>query len=151
PELLDGRDDLSPHMVPLATEMRDAEQFRAFLVQRRRMLAAAMTELIEERRPPWVVEERPPVDGETTHSVSLTLIGDTEPELTSEARGGDEDWIAAAPLADVERSLADANDGLASSLQLGPELALVEPGADDITVPIGPYELVGSLTDWQVV
>jgi hypothetical protein len=151
PELLEGRDDLSPHLVPLDEQLRDVQQFRAFLIQRRRMLAAAMSELLEERRPPWVVEERPPSADETTQSVSLTLIGDAEPELVFEARQDDEVWIAATPVADLERFLADARDGLASSLQLGSELALVEPGADDVTVPFGPFNLVGTLADWQVV
>jgi hypothetical protein len=151
PELLDGRDDLSPHLVPLANGLRDAAQFRAFLIERRRMLAAAMSELIEERRPSWVVEATPPRESETTQFVSLTLIGEAEPELVFEARRGEDEWIAAASVADVERFLADAGDGLASSLQLGPKLALVEPGADDVTVPFGPFDLVGSLADWHAV
>lgn len=45
----------------------------------------------------------------------------------------------------------DAEAGLASSLQLGPELAVVEPGAEDVVVPVGPYELVGSVSDWRTV
>jgi hypothetical protein len=151
PELLRGRDDLAPHLVPLDPEVRYAEQFRAFLVQRRRLLAAAMSELLRERRPAWVVQEPPAADGDTTKSVSLTLIGDTEPELVFEARRGEDTWIVAAPLVEVERFLVDARDGLASSLQLGPELALVEPGSDEATVPVGPFEVVGSLGEWQVV
>jgi hypothetical protein len=119
------------------------------LIQRRRLLAAAMSELIEERRPAWVVEERLPSAGELTESVSLTLTADPEPEFVFEARRGEDAWIAGAPLAEVERLLADARDGLASSLQLGPELALVEPGADEVTVPLGPFDLVGSIDDWQ--
>lgn len=151
PELLDGRDDLSPHLVPLAPELRDPEQFRGFLIQRRRKLASAMTELLEERRPSWIVEAQAPSEGEPAEFVSLTLTGDADPELVFEARRGESAWIAAAPLADVERFLADASDGLASSLQLGPEIALVDPGAEDLTVPVGPFYVVGSLVDWQVV
>src|SRR4051794_22469229 len=151
PELLHGRDDLSPHLVPLDAELRDAEHFRSFLVQRRRMLAAAMSELLEERRPTWVAQEPVSSDGETTRSVSLALIGDAEPKLVFEARRGEDKWIRAAPLVDVERFLADAQDGLASSLQLGPDLALVQPGADDIAVPLGPFDIVGSLADWHLV
>ena len=39
----------------------------------------------------------------------------------------------------------------ASSVQVGPELALVQPGADDIVVLVGPYELVGILGDWRSI
>lgn len=53
-----------------------------------------------------------------------------------------------ATLPDPERG---ARDGLASSLQLGPEQALVEAGTDEIIVPLGPFELVGSVSEWEDV
>ena len=49
------------------------------------------------------------------------------------------------------RSKRGARDGLASSLQLGPEQALVEAGTDEIIVPLGPFELVGSVSEWEDV
>jgi len=43
PELLDGRDELTPHLVPLADDLRRVDRYRDFLVARRRLLAEAMT------------------------------------------------------------------------------------------------------------
>ena len=45
PELEDP-DQLSPHLVPLDEHLRVAGSYREFLASRRRLLAAAMTELL---------------------------------------------------------------------------------------------------------
>ena len=85
--------------------------------------------------------EAPASPDGVARAVSLTLVGDLDPELGLTATLGEQRWFVRAPLAAVERFLDDAEAGLASSLQLGPELA----------VPVGPYELVGSVSDWRTV
>lgn len=102
-------------------------------------------------RPSWVLGEAPASPDGVARAVSLTLVGDLDPELGLTATLGEQRWFVRAPLAAVERFLDDAEAGLASSLQLGPELAVVEPGAEDVVVPVGPYELVGSVSDWRTV
>lgn len=152
PELEDPRDELSPHLVPLEHELRDAAQFRAFLVARRRLLAAAMSELLEERRPGWVGPIDPSMAGDApARAVSVTLVGDGLPDMAFEAVLGRARWFEMAKLSDLERFLSDSEDGVASSFELGPELVEIGPGAEDVTVAIGPYELVGSVSDWRAV
>src|SRR4051812_44482386 len=75
PELLHGRDDLTPHLVPLDSDVREADVYREFLVRRRKLLAAAMTELLDERRPDWVVPAPAAAEEESGVTASLTIAG----------------------------------------------------------------------------
>ena len=82
PELLDGRDELGPHLVPTDESLRSADRYRDFLVARRRLLAGAMTELLDERRPEWVVEaDVEASEAQPARAVSLALTDG--PELSS--------------------------------------------------------------------
>ena len=150
PELLNDRDELTPHLVPLELDLRHASAFREFLTRRRQLLAAAMTELLDERRPPWVVSAEEPVGAAQTVSASLTIAGQPA-ELWFEADAQGVRWAAKAPLEDVERFLTEIEDGLASSLAVEPELAQFNQGDADVVVPIGPVALIGDLADWRTV
>lgn len=151
PELLVKRDELSPHFVPTDAGLRTADVYREFLGRRRKLLAEAMTAVMNARRPSWVGQAAPAATVEDSRAVSLTLTGEVDPVLVFEAELGEERWSASAPLADVERYLTEASDGLASSLQLGPELAEIQPGAEEIMIPVGPFAVLGSAEDWDAV
>lgn len=151
PELLDGRDELTPHLVPLADDLRRVDRYRDFLVARRRLLAEAMTQLLDERRPPWVTGSAVSPTDATARAISVTLRDGPEPQLRFDARRNGDRWSAAAKLHEVERFLREFEDGLASSVSIGPELAEVQPGDEEIAVPVGPFLLGGSSSDWRTV
>ncbi len=84
-------------------------------------------------------------------SVSITLDDAANPTLVFEARENGSAWIARARLEDAERLLADFENGLASSMVVGHETAQVRPEDEDVTVPVGPFALIGSSADWRAV
>ncbi len=151
PELLGDRDELTPHYVPLEEDVRTAQAYREFLNGRRRLLAAAMTALLDERRPAWVTPGPPTrPDAAELASASLTIAGQP-PNMWFETTTNGVTWAASTPLEDLERFLDEIEDGLGSTLAVGPEIAQVDQGASDISVPAGPLELIGELNDWRAV
>lgn len=110
-----------------------------------------MSQLLDERRPGWVKVPDVEPPAESQRAVTLLLTGDGTEEIAFHARFGDEQWFHAAPLGELERFLHDAEDGIASSFQLGDELAVIGPGAEDVSVAIGPYDVSGTVTDWRAV
>jgi hypothetical protein len=150
-ELLDGRDELTPHLVPLEEDLRISASYHQFLARRRQLLANAMTELLDSYRPAWVTAEGEGSPDEESRAVTLTLVGDLDPELGFRATLGDDQWLERVALSDLERFISDVEDGLASSIQVGGDVAAAQPGAEEISVPVGPYELVGSADEWRTV
>jgi hypothetical protein len=147
PELLNDRDELTPHFVPLDEALRTAPAYRQFLVKRRELLAAAMTDLLDARRPGWVAMGPEAAADQPVVRSSLTVAGQPA-DLWFEATTEAGTWVATTPLADFERLLHDVQDGLGSSLDIGPELVQINQGQEDIVVPIGPVQLTGQLEDW---
>lgn len=151
PELLHVRDELTPHYVPLDEDVRTAAAFREFLIRRRRLLATAMTDILDARRPAWVATSVQTARSEVAHAVSITLVGYPDPKVIIEALVGEDRWIASAGFDDLKRFLQEASDGLASSLVIGPEIAEVQAGAQEIAVPVGPFSVLGTEADWNAV
>lgn len=152
PELAnESRDELTPHLVPLDLELRDASAFREFLVARRAALAAAMTAILDELRPAWVAPAGDSTASPDRESVTMSLSEEPEPSMTFEARAGAEVWRVRCPLSDLERLLDDVGDGLASSLTIGDETVTAAAGADEIALPIGAFSVTGTSADWRTV
>ena len=145
-------DELSPHLVPADPALRRAEAYRDFLVARRQLLAAAMTELVSSLRPDWVVGA-PSADGgeEIERAVSVTLYAGPQGRLLFEAARGDDRYVASVGHAELERFLRDAADGVAGDLDIGSGQASYEPEQDDLTLPVGPFEITGSIGDWRAM
>jgi hypothetical protein len=148
---LEQPDELSPHLVPPDEALRIAHTYREFLVSRRRLLATAMTELLESYRPAWVEEAAAPADEGRERAVSLTLYDGPTPRLLFEADRDGERFTVGAALTDLERFLSDARSQLASSFAIGPEVASTEPEDEELRVPVGPFEMTGSTDDWESV
>lgn len=150
PELHDppsGRDDLSPHFVPLAQSLRDGSLYREFLHARRHMLAEAMSKLLESLEPHWVTDVgRVAVD--ESKSVSITLFEGPASRVVFEAQRDSVRHVASAALSDLERFLTETADGVTTELPVGSETAIKEPEDEDVVVPVGPFLLTGSLGDW---
>ena len=137
--------------MPLAETLRTAGTYREFLAGRRRLLADAMTDLLDRYRPEWVAEPPATEVAGAERAVSVTLYEGPSARLLFEANRDGESFLAAAALDDLERFLADARSQLASTLQIGPEQASTEPEDEEITVPVGPFNLTGSADDWETV
>ena len=148
---LEQPDQLTPHLVPLAETLRTAGTYREFLAGRRRLLADAMTDLLDRYRPTGSRNRRRLTPRERERAVSVTLYEGPSARLLFEANRDGERFLAAAALDDLERFLADARSQLASTLQIGPEQASTEPEDEEITVPVGPFNLTGSADDWETV
>lgn len=153
PELVDpltGKDELSPHLVPLEQDLRSAARYPVFLVQRRALLAAAMNDLLLGRMPTWVGEADPAVGGSKT-SLSLALYEGSDPRLAFDARVDGERHFASVAMSEFERFLRDVEDGIATTLDIGGQTAVAEPGDEDIVIPIGALAVTGSQGDWKAV
>lgn len=151
PELLvrsEGRDDLTPHLVPLDEHLRVPGAYREFLPARRKLLASDMTALLDSYRPDFVGAPTPWAPT-LERAVSITLFVGPGARLLFEAVRSDERHSASADYADFERFLQEASDGIASSVQVGPETAYCEPEEPDVAVPIGPFSVVGGLDEWR--
>lgn len=150
PELLPPvRDDeLSPHLVPLDETLRTADAYPQFLAARRELLANAMSSLLDKYRPDTVGTLS---DSSTkpTESVSLVLYAGPSGRVVFQARRGDENWEASCLHAELLRYLRDATDGVASNLKIGGVEAVFEPDEGDVVVPVGPFDITGSLAEWD--
>jgi hypothetical protein len=153
PELLgqdDGDDQLTPHLVPTDEALRAPDAYRRFLVERRRLLADAMTDLVASYQPEWV-------SGETTaepaveRSVSITLYAGPGGQLLFEAVRGQESHRATVGHAALERFLQETEDGVATEVAVGGERAVSGPEAEEIRAPVGPFEITGSVAEWRAM
>lgn len=145
---LEEPDELGPHFVPLDPELRVAENYRQFLATRRRLLAEAMSDLLDQYRPTWVEGGAAETADARERAVSLTLYDGVTPRVVFEAVRGGETFVATAGANDLERFVSDAASKLASSLTVGSEVVATRPEDEEVRVPVGPYELTGSVEDW---
>lgn len=154
PELCDDHhDQLSPHLVPIDPTLRTADHYLDFLAARRELLAAEMTSILDKYRPAWVEAEQQVSADQVERSVNLTIMAGPPagPALVFEATLGTEHFVATAQLGEFERFLRDIRENLASSVQVGPVLASLEPEQDDFRVAVGPFDVVGSIDEWEAV
>jgi hypothetical protein len=145
-----GSDELSRHLVPLELGLRTAGSYRDFLSARRKLLAEAMTELLSSYRPDWVGDV-PSAAADVERAVSVTLYAGPDGKLLFEAVRGGERSTALVGHAALERFLRDAEDGVAGDLDVGLGQASYEPEQDDLTLPIGPFDITGSTSEWRSV
>jgi hypothetical protein len=155
PELYDpaaDKDQLSAHLVPTDPVLRTADRYHEFISARRQLLASAMTELLDTRRPAWVegVAEKPEA-ARSEQSLAMTLYAPPWEALVFEATAGGERYVTSLPIDELERFVADAGNGLASSLMLGGEVVEHAPNAEELQLPVGPFLVTGRTEDWRTV
>lgn len=149
----EGKDELASHLVPLDPALRTAPNYLEFIAARRELLATEMTAILDHYRPAWVETEPAAQAPELERSVNLSILTEpaTGPVLVFDAVRGQQHFSASTSLVDFERFLIDARDGLASTVEIGPLQASVEPEQEDVRVAVGPFELVGTVDEWQQV
>ena len=150
-ELKDG--ELAAHLVPVQESLRDPAAFPDFLVERRRLLAAAMTALLGDFRPIWL--DRLPVDGlvpTDRPALSMVLYASVwEPgRLVFTATGAGPTWTGSASMAELEQTVfAVAGTGIDSDVEIGGESVPVVNKSERVEVPIGPFTVVGTEAEWK--
>lgn len=156
PEL--GDDELRGHLVPLDPALRTASAYPAFLAGRRRLLAEAMTEVLDSYRPAWLAEAERPVEESEDPLAGATLAFDmfaseweTERKLLVRAAVGGGTWQAVLSAGELEAALAEVENGTPSNLTVAGENVTVTAEGERVEAPVGPFRVYGSLLEWRRV
>jgi hypothetical protein len=147
---------LESHFVPEDESLRTADNFREFLSRRRRNLAEAITQLLDDLKPSSMDDAAPDrVDPTAGDTLSISVVSESYDPLDGvvvfEVVGSHSRWEASVSAQDFERFLTDLESGLASDLLIGGERVAVDADADTIDVPMGPLLVTGSIDDWRKV
>ena len=140
------------HFVPLDEELRDAAAYRDFLAARRRLLAEAMTALLDKFRPSWLdtaaTAESDPLAGS---ELELTLYESDwdKGRIVAAARHNSVKWMATIVVPDLASALEAAAEGLDSDVEIGGESVPVHLDSDEVQVPFGPFLVTGTVEEWQ--
>jgi hypothetical protein len=143
---------LATHLVPDDESLRTAERYREFLTTRRRLLASAMTDLLDAYRPAWLdAAASGAADDLGGCTLDLTLYeGSSEGDrLSVTATRPDSTWRAVLDLAAFETSLDEAASGIESELAVSGVSVPVRPVDDEIEVALGPFLVFGTAQDWK--
>jgi hypothetical protein len=149
-----GDDELRAHFVPLDEALRDASAYREFLAARRRLLAAAMTSLLDKFRPSWLdnaarVAPLPPAGSTLNFTMYESEWDAARIVVTARHRGVE--WAAVIVVADLLSALSTAADELDDDIevQIGGQSVLVQVDGDDAQIPLGPFLVTGSGETWR--
>ena len=146
-----GDDELTAHFVPLDHELRDASAYRGFLTERRRLLAGAMTALLDKYRPSWLdmaaTAEPDPLAGS---ELILTLYESDwdKGRFVAAARRDGVQWSATVVVSNLTSALDAAGEGLDSDVDVGGESVPVHLNSDEVQIPFGPFLVTGTVEEW---
>jgi hypothetical protein len=143
--------ELARHFIPLDRPLRTPGNYPAFIAARRSALADAINTFLDSWAPDFVAEV--PSESDVSTRVNLQLFADHEPEkgtLRISVESLDGSWVADLPVLSLLSALADAEDGIATQVDLpnGESVALVE-AEDGVSIELGPVRLDGTLHDWR--
>ncbi|MFJ8967053.1 DUF262 domain-containing protein [Lentzea sp. NPDC102401] len=148
-----GDQELATHLIPLDSSLRDADAYRSFLATRRGLLANAMTSLLEQFKPAWLTsaaESVDPISGSVLEFVRYdNPSGDGV--LVATAHGAGADWSGTISTVDLDDVLAAAAAGVNGDLVVGGESMPVLVDDDLIEIPIGPFLVTGTTSEWGKV
>jgi len=154
PEL--GEEQLRRHFVPFDEKLRVSEAYPEFIHERRVLLAAAMTELLEAFRPSWAGQVGARTSDPTTGTrLRFSMFGDrvdgSDAILVAEATANGDTWVGSIPIDSLRLSIYDFENSVASEFKIGTELVDVDPADEVFTVPLGPLLVRGSAEEWRDV
>jgi hypothetical protein len=150
-----NEDDLRRHFIPLDHSLRTPEAFPRFLAERRRLLAEAMTDLLDRFRPQWL--DRMPVGHAATtddYKLSFVLYGSAwaPGKLVFKASGPGVTWTGSVNMDELSRAVTAASmAGIDSDVEIAGESVPVQMVEDALEVPIGPFLVTGGGEEWQEV
>lgn len=149
-----GEQELAAHFVPLDESLRHADNYRGFLAVRRRLLADAITALLDSFRPSWLDQAtHTHADDIEGLAVEFTLYESPweDGRLLVNVRTPDTKWTAIANVNALQLALDEAGNGIEGEFTVGDEVATVKVVNDDIEIHMGPVILFGSQQDWTAV
>lgn len=151
-----GDDELRRHCIPLDEWLRTANSYTEFVRERRRLLAEAMTELLEQFRPTWLdAASDVAVDPAEGERLVFDVYGSapTSDDLVwvAQASVGGQVWRDTFIHAMLVQLLDDIDAGRGGEFAVGGEIINVTVGADEITIPCGPLLVRGNLPEWRKV
>jgi hypothetical protein len=151
-----GEEQLAAHLVPLDDSLRTPEAYPAFVKARRRLLAEAMTDLLDTFRPSWL-EYSGGQAADPGHGCRLVfqVYAGTEddPDGVFEARvlRHGSQWRTILPLQDVRQLIEDMSFGNGSDLRVGDDVVSIAPTDGSYDVVLGPLLVQGSADAWREV
>jgi hypothetical protein len=148
-------EELAAHLVPLEERLRTADAYQHFLAARRALMAEAMTDFLNRFRPAWLDQDvpEPGDDLEECELVFTRFESDwDDPKLLIYACDHDNVWQAVLHAAALEDALAQAENGIATDIDLaGQQLAVRTDEDGNIEMEMGPFLVTGSATEWKAV
>jgi hypothetical protein len=146
--------ELSRHFIPLDEPLRETSNYLAFIAARRSALAAAINGFLDSWVPDFLADEGTNGEQGATR-VSLQLFADHEPEhgtLRMAVETAEGSWAADMPVASLLRALNDAEDNIATQVDLpSGESVPVAETEDGISIELGPVRLDGALQEWRAM
>jgi len=148
-----GDEELAAHLIPLDELLRDATAYRSFVVARRELLSDAMTGLLNRFKPSWLkpaVDHADPISGSTLEFV-LYDNPTGEDLIIATARGEHTDWSGTISVVELDGVVAAAAAGVDGDLVIAGESVPVRVDDNSIEVPIGPFLVTGTASEWWKV
>jgi hypothetical protein len=150
-----GEDQLGTHLVPVDEGVRTPEHYPDFIRARRKLLAEAMTALLDDLAPPVPAGAPEAEDPVRREHLTLSAYGESPEDpratLILEARADGTSWKTSLPLRELRLFITDLENGFASGLTIGGEAVDLDPGAEAIELPVGPLLAQGTLNEWRAV
>jgi hypothetical protein len=150
-----GAAQLQAHYVPLGEDLRTPDQYPAFIRERRKLLAAAMTEILDDFAPPSVIGEEVITDPSAAEHLELAAFGDSASDpnarLVFAAVSNGHRWEGATSFRDFALFINDLENGYSAAFGVDGDPIELESGVDAIELPVGPLLVTGTLEEWRTV
>jgi hypothetical protein len=150
-----GDEQLQAHFVPLDESLRTPDHYPDFVRERRELLAAAMTGVLDAFAPSALTGDVMAEDPASGERLTFAAFGDSTDDpkavLLIHASANGSSWEATMPLRDLQFFLSDLENGYPASLTVGGESVELESGAEAVELPLGPLTARGTLEEWRSV
>jgi hypothetical protein len=147
--------ELSAHFIPLDRDLRKADSFPRFLATRRELLARAMNKLLDDFRPQWI-DRLPAGPAATTDGYKLTMVlygsAWAPGRLVFKATGAGSPWLGSVDMNELNQAVTAAGmAGIDSDVEIAGESVPVQVVEDSVEIPIGPFLVSGTATEWDEI
>jgi hypothetical protein len=148
-----GDEELRAHLIPLDESLRDASAYRSFLAARRILLAEKMTGLLDRFKPDRLDATAEPVDPIAGSVLEFVLYENPAGDDVIGVTARSEDTVWAGPISAIELDnvLSAAAAGVDGDLVVAGDSVPVRVSDDAIEIPIGPFLVTGSASEWHKV
>jgi hypothetical protein len=150
-----GDEQLAAHFVPVAKNVRTPDRYADFVRTRRELLAQAMTALLDDFAPESLAGGSPRKDPTAGERLTFAAYGDSASDpnavLVVHAAANGTSWEASLPLREFVFFITDIENGYTAGLSIGNDVVEIEPGAETVEVPFGPFLARGTIEEWRHV